>query len=57
MKPETILQRQGTPRDSGQLPRFVAPAGTEPPDQLKSPPRTPRRQVGRKTHEGGGGVR
>jgi hypothetical protein len=55
MKLETILQRR---RDSGQLPRFVAPAGTEPPEQLKSPAGDPppRRYVG-KNHEGGGGVR
>jgi hypothetical protein len=41
-------------RESGQLPRFAAPAGAEPPAPLQSPPPPPRRQVGRKMVEGGG---
>jgi hypothetical protein len=42
-------------RESGTLPRFVAPAGAEPPAPLQSPPPPPRRQVGRKIVGGGGG--
>lgn len=40
-------------RKEGKAPRFVAPAGVEPPDFLKSPP-PPRRQVGRKVYGGEG---
>jgi hypothetical protein len=42
---EKIIERL---RDSGQLPRFAAPAGASPPAQLKSPPGPPRRMVGRR---------
>ncbi len=49
-------RQQETNRESGQLPRFVAPVGTEPPPELKSPPPPPRRQVGRRIILSGGGV-
>ncbi len=42
-------------RATGQLPRFVAPLGAEPPPELKSPPPPPRRQVGRRIILSGGG--
>jgi hypothetical protein len=42
---EQIKQRL---RESGQLPRFVAPIGVEPPPELKSPPLPVTRIVGRR---------
>ncbi len=53
MNLEWIVERL---RETGQLPRFVAPVGTEPPPELKSPPPPPRRQVGRRIIAGGEGV-
>jgi hypothetical protein len=49
MRLEQIKERL---REAGHLPRFVAPAGTKPPPELKSSPPPPRRQVGRKIVEG-----
>ncbi len=54
MKLEQIEKRL---RASGQLPRFVAPAGTEPPPELKGPPPRPIRLVGRRKLQAGRGVR
>ncbi|MBA4116784.1 MAG: hypothetical protein H0X71_10215 [Rubrobacter sp.] len=45
MRLEQIAERL---RESGQLPRFVAPAGAEPPPELKSPPLPVTRIVGRR---------
>jgi hypothetical protein len=44
-------------REAWSLPRFVAPAGAEPPAPLKSPPPPPVRQVGRRVIRGEGGRR
>ncbi len=45
MNLEQIKQRL---REGGQLPRFVAPIGAEPPPELKSPPLPITVQVGRR---------
>jgi hypothetical protein len=45
MNLEWIVERL---RESGALPRFVAPVGTEPPPELKSPPPPVTRIVGRR---------
>ncbi len=42
------------PQGDAERPRFVAPAGTAPPPQLKSPQAPPRRFVGRKSRGGRG---
>ena len=53
MNLQWIIQRL---RETGQLPRFAAPVGTEPPAPLQSPPPPPRRQVGRRIVLGGRGL-